>query len=36
LALAVAHRGQLVTFDRSIPWRGVAGATQGNLKILGG
>ena len=36
LALAVAHRGQLVTFDRSIPWRGVAGATQGNLKVLGG
>jgi uncharacterized protein len=36
LALAVAHRGQLVTFDRSIPWRAVAGATQAHLKILGG
>jgi toxin-antitoxin system PIN domain toxin len=36
LALAVAHRGYLVTFDRSIPWRAVAGATQAHLKILGG
>lgn len=35
LALAVTHRGQLVTFDRSIPWRAVIGATQAHLKILG-
>jgi toxin-antitoxin system PIN domain toxin len=36
LALAVTHRGQLVTFDRTIPWRAVAGASQANLRILGG
>jgi toxin-antitoxin system PIN domain toxin len=36
LALAVARGGQLVTFDRSIPWRAVVGATQANLRILGG
>jgi toxin-antitoxin system PIN domain toxin len=35
LALAVARRGQLVTFDRTIPWRAVAGATQAHLKVLG-
>jgi uncharacterized protein len=36
LALAVAHRGKLVTFDRSIPWRAVVGAAPASLKILGG
>jgi len=34
LGLAVKHRGQLVTFDRSIPWRAVRGAKASHLKIL--
>ena len=36
LALAVAHHGHLVTFDRSIPWRAVTGAAPTHLKTLGG
>ena len=34
LALAVLHRGTLVTFDRSISWRAVVGAGPGSVKIL--
>lgn len=36
LGLAVRRGGQLVTFDRSIPWRAVKGAKAGHLKVLGG
>ena len=35
LALAVARGGQLVTFDRSIPWQAVRGATRSHLRVLG-
>jgi len=35
LSLAVARDAQLVTFDRSIPWQAVAGATASGLRILG-
>ena len=34
LALAVRHGGTLVTFDRSIPWKAVVGATSGHIVIL--
>lgn len=34
LALAVAHGGHLVTFDRSIAVSAVAGATRGHLTVL--
>jgi hypothetical protein len=34
LALAVAHHGRLVTFDRSIPLAAVAGAQKRNLVII--
>jgi uncharacterized protein len=34
LTLAVRHRGKLVTFDRSIPWKAVAGATPESIDIL--
>jgi toxin-antitoxin system PIN domain toxin len=34
LALAVGHRGKLVTFDRSIPWKAVVGATPESIDIL--
>jgi predicted nucleic acid-binding protein len=34
LGLAMKHGGQLVTFDRSIPWRAVRGAKASHLKIL--
>jgi hypothetical protein len=36
LALAVARGGQLVTFDRSIPWQAVRGAKPSHLRVLGG
>lgn len=35
LGLAVANRGRLVTFDRSVPLRAVAGAQPQHLEILG-
>jgi toxin-antitoxin system PIN domain toxin len=35
LALAIQKRGQLVTFDRSIPLRAVVGADARHLKLLG-
>ncbi|MSV36400.1 MAG: PIN domain-containing protein [Bryobacterales bacterium] len=35
LALAVAHGGKLVTFDRSIPLGAVVGAGAESLEILG-
>ena len=35
LALAVERKGQLVTFDRSIPWQAVPGAKASHLQILG-
>lgn len=35
LGLAVAHGGQLVTFDRSIPIAPVVGAVASNLRLLG-
>jgi toxin-antitoxin system PIN domain toxin len=34
LALAVAHHGRLVTFDRSIPVSAVPGATAAHLTVL--
>ena len=34
LGLAVKRGGQLVTFDRSIPWRAVRGAKASHLKFL--
>lgn len=34
LALATAHRGRFVTFDRSIPLSAVPGAKEANLTIL--
>ena len=34
LALAVRHRGYLVTFDQAIALTSVHGATQGHLKVL--
>lgn len=34
LALAVAHRGRLVTFDQSIPMAAVAGAQKKHLVVL--
>lgn len=36
LGLAVRRGGQLVTFDRSIPWKAVIGAKASDLKVLGG
>jgi toxin-antitoxin system PIN domain toxin len=36
LGLAVAHQGRLVTFDRSVPLKSVAGAGPQHLEILGG
>ena len=35
LALAVAHRGKLATFDRSIPLKPVVGAEPRHLALLG-
>jgi toxin-antitoxin system PIN domain toxin len=35
LGLAVANRGRLVTFDRTIPLKAVAGAEPQNLEIIG-
>lgn len=34
LALAVERRGRLVTFDRSIAWRSVSGATAADIHLL--
>jgi toxin-antitoxin system PIN domain toxin len=34
LALAVRHGGSLATFDRSIPWSVVRGATRAHLQII--
>ncbi len=34
LALAVHHRGRLVTFDRNVPLAAVQGATAENLVVL--
>jgi len=34
LALAVAHRGCLATFDRAIPLTAVPGATARNLRVV--
>jgi uncharacterized protein len=36
LALACMKRGRLVTFDRSVPVRAVAGASSENLEVIGG
>ena len=36
LGLAVKHGGKLVTFDRGIPVRAVAGARAEHLELLGG
>ena len=35
LGLAVRNHGRLATFDRSIPWKAVQGASAGNLAIIG-
>lgn len=34
LGLAVGHDGCLATFDRSIPWHAVVGATAGRLQVI--
>ncbi len=34
LGLAVKHDGKLTTFDRSIPWQTVRGASKKHLKLL--
>jgi toxin-antitoxin system PIN domain toxin len=34
LALAVRHGGSLATFDRTIPWSVVRGATRAHLQII--
>ena len=34
LALAVAHDGQLLTFDRRIAWQNVVGATAASVWVL--
>ena len=34
LALAVRHSGHLVTFDRSIPWLAILGATRAHVRVL--
>jgi predicted nucleic acid-binding protein len=34
LATAVAHGGRLVTFDRNVPVRAVAGATPDHVEVL--
>ena len=36
LGVAVHHGGRLVSFDRSIPLKAVAGAEAGDLVVLGG
>ena len=36
LALAVRHHGRLVTFDRTVPWRAVSGASEQALEIVSG
>jgi uncharacterized protein len=36
LALACIKQGRLVTFDRSIPVRAVAGASSKHLEVIGG
>jgi len=36
LGLAVANRGRLVTFDRNVPLKVVAGAAPQHLEIVGG
>ncbi len=33
LGLAVKHNGRLVTFDRSIPWQAVRGASKSSLAL---
>jgi len=35
LGLAVHMRGALATFDRTIPWKAVAGATTDSLQVIG-
>ena len=35
LGLAVANRGRLVTFDRSVPLKAVAGAEPRHLEVIG-
>lgn len=35
LGLAMQHQGRLATFDKSIPWRAVAGATADHLQVIG-
>lgn len=35
LGLAFANRGRLVTFDRSVPLKAVAGAEPRHLEIIG-
>ena len=34
LAVAVFHGGELVSFDQSIPWKAVVGASPKDIKIL--
>jgi uncharacterized protein len=34
LALAIANGGRLVTFDRSIPWQAIRGATLDDVVVL--
>lgn len=34
LALAIANRGRLVTFDRSIPWQAIHGAALDDVVVL--
>lgn len=34
LNLAISNRGRLATFDRSIPWRAVAGAAPEDVVVL--
>ena len=36
LALAVANRGRLVTFDRTVPLKSVAGAEPRHLEVIDG
>ncbi len=36
LGLAVKHGAKLATFDRSIPWKAVIGASASDLELLGG
>jgi hypothetical protein len=36
LGLAVHHGGRLATFDRTIPWKAVMGATAHHVEVIGG